>query len=167
MKIRRSFDMPIIDYNNIHRINENIAEYQGYTIHRDGRVVSPNGKELNAFNFTYEKSHVTLNIDNVNVKYNRALLVWHCFSDTPINIGTEIIRFKDGDTSNAAFDNLLIISRRAYYQEMDIWHRHITNEIKDTIRSEYGNGSSLRKLSRKYKYSLSTIQKIVNQKGSN
>lgn len=158
--------MAIVDYTNIHRISDNIAEYQGYKVYKDGKIVSPNGKELNPFNFTYEKSHVTLNINNINVKYNRALLIWHCFSDIPVNTNTEIVRFKDGDTTNAAFDNLYVVSRQEYYKKLDIWHKNITSDIKDSIRKEYNTGSSLRHLSRKYKYSLSTIQKIINQKGS-
>lgn len=140
--------------------------YHGYQIYRDGRIISKSGKEISSYFFTYANSHVSLTIDGKKVKKNKAILIYNLFSDTPLDTTMYVLRFKDGDTSNAAYDNLYLISRREYLRtcrETGRGQNRFDEKTKEIIRRKYVQGhSSLREMCDEYKCTLLTMQKIIN-----
>lgn len=141
--------------------------YHGYRVYRDGRVLSQRGKELKSYYFTYPNSHISLTIEGKVVKKNKALLVYNLFSDVPADTALNVLRFKDGDTANAAYDNLYLVSRKEHYRECKEQGRssnRFDEKTKKKIRKEYyEKNMSLRALCGKYRCSLLSIQKIINQ----
>lgn len=140
--------------------------YHGYRIYRDGRIVSKSGKEISSYFFTYANSHVSLTIDGKKVKKNKAILIYNLFSDTPIDTTMYVLRFKDGDTSNTAYDNLYLVSRQEYLRtcrETGRGQNRFDEKTKEKIRRKYKQGrSSLREMCVEYKCTLLTMQKIIN-----
>lgn len=150
--------------------SEDAVLYYGYEVRKNGDIVSPKGKKLNPYAFTYPYSHVTLKYDGKNHKINRAVLIWNMFSKTPMDVHKEIIQFRDGDSSNAEYDNLYLTSRKEYYKQYDNTKRKFTEEKREQIYKEYidkENPTSYRKLCRKYDCSLLTIQKIIKERTEN
>ncbi len=141
--------------------------YHGYRVYRDGRILSKRGREIQSYYFTYPNSHVSLTIDGKVVKKNKALLIYNLFSEAPADTSINVLRFKDGNTANADFDNLYLVSRKEHYKECREQGRgsnRFDAKTKKKIRREYyGKNVSLRALCSKYGCSLLTIQKIVNQ----
>ena len=141
--------------------------YYGYRVYRDGRVLSRRGKELKSYYFTYPNSHISLTIDGEVVKKNKALLIYNLFSDTPADTSINVLRFKDGNTANASYDNLYLVSRKEHYRECREQGRssnRFDETTKKRIRKEYyEKNMSLRALCNKYDCSLLSMQKIVNQ----
>lgn len=149
------------------RTSTDTVLFYGYEVRKNGDIVSPKGKKLNPYAFTYPYSHVTLKYEGKVHKINRAVLIWNMFSSTPVNVHKEIVQFRDGDSSNAGYDNLFLLSRKEYYKQYDNTKRKFTEEIREQIYREYMNKekpTSYRKLSRKYGCSLITIQKIIREK---
>lgn len=139
--------------------------YHGYQIYRDGRIISKSGKEISSYFFTYANSHVSLTINGKTVKKNKAILIYNLFSETPVDTTLYVLRFKDGDSSNASFDNLFLVSRKEYLRtcrETGRGQNRFDEETRDKIRREYEQGeSSLREMCGVYKCTLLTIQKII------
>lgn len=140
-----------------------MAQYNGYTLCRDGRILSPRGKALNAFSLTYPGSHVTMNIEGKNVKRNRAILIYNAFSEEPVDTTKFVVRFKDGDTYNASYDNLYLVTKKEYYESRAMNGKpKFSSGTKRNIRKEYkNNNTSMRSLCQKYNCSLLTMQKIL------
>ena len=144
------------------KITDDVVTYHNFEIHRDGRIISPYGRELNPYTFTYKNSHVTLRYNGKSVKINRAKLIWNAFAKNPVNDTKELVRFKDGNPDNVAFDNLFVQSRKEYYDDHDS-RKPKTQEEKEMIMKDYKKGElSLRQLSHKYDVSLRTLKKIVS-----
>lgn len=152
----------------IKKISENEAVYCGYKICRDGTIISPYGKILSPYFFSYPYSHITIRINGKTFKKNRAVLVYNAFSAKDFDYRKNVMIFKDGDSQNASFENIDIISKKEYYLKTSGKHTGkevFSEKIKKTIRKEYQNNeSSMRKLSYKYDCSLSTIQKILESR---
>lgn len=146
--------------------DKDMVLYHGYQIYRDGRIISKAGREIKSYYFTYANSHVSMSINGKIVKKNKAILIYNMFSETPVDTTLYVLRFKDGDTSNAAYDNLCLVSRKDYLskcRENGRGQNRFDDRKKEQIRREYEQGSSsLREMSTKYKCSLLTIQKIIN-----
>ena len=151
-------------YKEIVKINENTAIYKGYILCRDGSIISPKGKKIRGYAFSYPYSHVTLKINNHEEKKNRAMLIWHAFSTEPVDGHSKILKFRDGNTNNPSFENLYVINRK---DEPETFKNTLTNEIKDNIWKDYNGYNydnqklSLRKISLKYNCSLMTVQKVI------
>lgn len=140
--------------------------YHGYLVYRDGRIISKSGKEISSYFFTYAYSHVSLTIDGKKVKKNKAILIYNLFSEETFDTALYVLRFKDGDTSNAAYDNLYLISRKEYLKECRSAGRgahRFDEETKKEIRDKYKQGNlSLRQMCSEYQCTLLTMQKIIN-----
>lgn len=150
----------------IKRITEDEAVYCGYKICRDGTVISPHGKILSPYFFSYPYSHITLRINGKALKKNRAVLIYNAFSSRNFDYRKNVMVFKDGDPQNASFENIDVISKKEYYHNTSMKHTGkevFSEKIKRKIREEYRKDDtiSMRKLSLKYDCSLSTIQKIL------
>lgn len=145
--------------------DKDMVLYYGYRIYRDGRIISPSGKEIQSYFFTYDFSHVSLKIGGKITKKNKAILIYNLFSDEPIDTRLFILRFKDGNFNNAAYDNLCLVSRKEHYRDCRQSGRgqhRFDLKTRQDIREEYEQGyKSLRQLCKKYRCSLMTMQKIV------
>lgn len=150
----------------IYRVSEDEFNYYGYRIMRDGRVISPLNKVISAYFFTYPYSHITMRINGKVIKKNKASLIYELFSGEKIMKRKQIIKFKDGDSQNTAFDNLCLINRPEHWEELKktrvLGKPIFTPEEKEEIRRIYRTEHiSMRKLSVQYDVCLTTIQKII------
>lgn len=157
---------------NIVKISDNEFYYYGYRILRSGEIISPMGRMLNAYFFTYPYSHVTMHINGKNIKKNRAMLIYELFSGSEVQKHKYIIQYRDNNSNNAAFDNLYLVNRSEYWQKLgeqkQMGRPVFTKEQKEEIRQKYQTGHiSMRKLSTQYGVCLTTIQKIINTGESN
>lgn len=154
---------------NITQVDEETFLYYGYTIKKDGTIISPCQNTLRAYNFTYPGSHITFKIKGKCVKKNKAILIYELFSGKRLDTNKNVIRFKDGDTHHANYDNLFVNTKKEYYQMLAESRRlgisRLSDEEKEKIRNEYlnpdGEKISMRALSRKHDCCLATIQKIL------
>lgn len=146
---------------------KDMVEYHGYLVYRNGKIFSKRGKEIKSYYFTYPHSHVSLNIDGKVVKKNRALLIYNLFSECPADTTLYVLRFKDGNTSNADYDNLYLATKKEYYRECKAsgrGHNRFDEKTKKKIRKDYfEKNMSFRELCDKYNVSIMTVQKIINQ----
>ena len=154
---------------NIKKVSANSFSYYGYIITRNGEFISPSGNLLHAYDFTYPNSHVTLRINNKNVKKNKAILVYELFSGKKLQRNKYIIQFKDGNRDNAAYDNLYVISRPEYWNIIrndrnTKGGRRFTEEEENEIRQVYQSGQlSMRQLCNTYDACLATIQSVIKR----
>lgn len=154
---------------NIQRLAPDKVLYYGYTITKNGEIISPTGNSLNAYYFTYPYSHVTLKINDKSVKLNRAILIYELFSGEELKRNTFVIQFRDGNPANASFDNIYPVSKKEFWDEKQQrtgkkYGKSLTEEEKRTIIDEYkAGGQSFRKLSRKYNVCLATITKALQE----
>lgn len=104
-----------------------------------------------------------MNIDGKTVKKNRAILVYNAFSNEPIDTNKYVMRFKDGNTYNADYGNLYLVTKKEYYESRSMNGKtKFTTDTKKMIRGEYKDkGISMRTLCQKYNCSLLTMQKIL------
>ena len=105
----------VLQDENIKRASTNSYYYYGYLITRNGEIISPSGNLIHSYNFTYPNSHVTLRINSKSVKKNKAILIYELFSGERLQRNKYIIQFRDGNSDNAAFDNLYLVSRPEYW----------------------------------------------------
>lgn len=147
--------------------NTDMILYHGYQVYRNGRILSKRGREIKSYYFTYPNSHVSLTIDGKVVKKNKALLIYSLFSGTPVDTYLYVLQFRDGDTSNASFDNLYLKTKQDYYRECKKsgrGHNRFDEKTKKKIRKDYRERNlSFRALCEKYNCSILTVQRIVNQ----
>lgn len=148
----------------IKRIDDDTFEYYGYRVQRDGTIISPYGNELKGYHFTYPRSHVSIVIEGKDVKTNRARLIYELFSGHKIT-RKEVLRFKDEDQTNVAFDNLYLIDRKEYYKLHEGYNqKKLDKETIKKIKRMYNNKGkkiSIRKLCEMYDCSLLTMQKAL------
>lgn len=156
---------------NITKLNNDQYSYYGYIVDRNGTITSNRGckpQQLTGYYFTYPYSHVTLVIDGKPRKICKARLVYGLFSDKKID-KYEVLKFRDGDQSNVAFDNLCVISRKEYFKEHKGYNKKKFNEktikeMKETYNALPTEGQkkvSLRDMCQKYECSLTTVQKAL------
>ena len=152
-------------------VEENIKNYYGYTFYRDGKIISPDGNELVGYHFTYPYSHININHDGKTEKKLKAKLVYELFSGEKVS-RKFIIRFRDNNSKNCAFDNLYLESRSDFFKahpngKTRKFSESTRKEIRNTYYTEANkkraNAPSLRELSVMYSCSLSTIQKILSE----
>lgn len=147
--------------------NEEKRDYYGYSVYKNGIIMSLKGEPLSPYTATYKNSHVNMTINGKKTKKNRAILIYNMFSEKPLD-RKHIIRFKDGNSDNVAFDNLMPVTRKEYYHSIGLNGKsRMTEEEKDEIRRIYenrNNSVSIRDLCIKYGCSLLTIQKILKGK---
>lgn len=158
----------VIENENIKRISKNKFYYYGYYVYSSGKIMTKNGRELSAYNFAYPYSHVTLRIDGKNVKKNKAALVYELFSGKKIDPKRNVVCFKDGDSRNAAYRNIKIMSKKDYWKVVQkrgkVGVSKFDKEQGDEIKRTYALGVSQRKLAAQYNCCLSTIGKILGDK---
>ena len=144
-------------------------DYYGYTVYKNGKIVSPRGNELEGYCFSYQYSHITMKIDGKSHKIHRAKLIYELFSGTNVS-RKDIVRFKDKNPKHCAFENLYLESRKDYSQKHPRDNsRKFSKRVEENIRKKYydergykrDEAPSLRELAKKYKCSLSTIQKVL------
>lgn len=149
------------------KISDNEFYYYGYRILRSGEIISPMGRMINAYFFSYPYSHVTMHINGKNIKKNRAMLIYELFSGSEVQKHKYIIQFRDNNSNNAAFENLYLVNKSQYWEKLGkrkkMGQSVFSNEQKEKIRLQYQtNHISMRKLSAQYGVCLTTIQKIIN-----
>ena len=152
-------------------IQAEIIDYHGYKVFRTGEIVTPKGFESKGYFFTYPFSHVSIKYDGKTHKVLRAKLIYELFSGSEVS-GKYIIRFKDGDCSNCAFDNLYLESRKDYVKHTpNANKRKFTKQKETRIRNSYydenkvkrADAPSIRELAKINKCSITTIQKILQR----
>ena len=123
----------------VYKLREDAFYYYGYIVEKDGRIISPNGKEIKSYTITYPGSHITIKVGEKHLKKNKAKLIYTLFSNANSDITrTHILLFKDKNTYNASYDNLYIVSRREYMQQNGTrGQAKFTEPMKNQIRSEY------------------------------
>ncbi len=124
---------------NIQRVTQDTIIYHGYTITKNGEIISPTGNTLSAYYFTYPYSHVTLKINHKSVKMNKAILIYELFSGEELKRNTFVIRFRDGNPANASFDNIYPISKKEFWDEKQQrtgrnYGKNLTEEIHPAIK---------------------------------
>lgn len=159
----------VLQDENIKRASTNSYYYYGYLITRNGEIISPSGNLIHSYNFTYPNSHVTLRINSKSVKKNKAILIYELFSGERLQRNKYIIQFRDGNSDNAAFDNLYLVSRPEYWsliknERNTMGGRRFTEEQEEEIREVYQSGEkSLRQLCTAYDACLATIQNVIKR----
>ena len=124
------------------------VNFYGYTIYRDGTVITPTGYE------SFADTHVIkLNEGKVSVKTR--VMIYACFSGK-VPERDEIVVCKKGD--DYSFDNLVLEKRHRRSRALKLSY-----EQCDEICKEYSKPkkTSLRSLAEKYGVSCMTIQHVV------
>lgn len=151
------------------KLETNKEEYYGYTFYRNGKIVSPDGREVNGYYFTYPYSHININHDGKSEKKLKAKLMYELFSGEKVS-RKFIVRFKDSDPKNCAFDNLYLESRKEFAKGKNNKEKKFDEktikEINDIYytkeRKKRAKAPSLRELCFMYSCSLATIQKALS-----
>ena len=147
----------------------NTIIYHGYTFYRDGRIISPDGYELCGYYFTYPYSHININYDGKSYKKLKAKLMYELFSGKEVP-RSYIVRFKDGDPKNCAYNNLYLESRKEFIRKHpgnnkkkldDALCQEIKERYYDNNRKKKKDAPSMRELAQMYSCSLATIQKAL------
>lgn len=142
--------------------------YFGYMFYEDGRIISPEGRLLQGYFFTYPYSHVNINHDGKSEKKLKAKLMYELFSGEKVS-RKFIVRFRDGDPKNCAFENLYLESRKDFAKDGSVRLKKFDDKTIQEIKGKYytkehkkkKKAPSLRELCFLYSCSLSTIQKIL------
>lgn len=140
--------------------------YGCYRLYRSGEIVSPKGNAITPYTLTYHHSHVKLKIDGKMTPKCKAHLIYNAFSPEPVDFRKYVARFKDGNTDNCDYDNLVVIPRKECIKSSG--KALFTPEMKRVIIDEYmemvvAGTASMYKLACKYNCSMSTIVKIIHR----
>lgn len=142
--------------------------YKGYKVYRDGTIISKNGRIISAYNLTHEGSHVKLKINGKTMVKNKAVLVYSCFGEE-VDIYRYFIQFKNGDVTDASFDNLYLLDKKEYFSQMnfrgesrftDNEKKKILREYKKRVQAE--QNVSIRSFAIRYNCSYITMKKVLN-----
>ena len=143
-------------------------DYKGYTFYRNGKIISPRGIEIQGYFFTYPYSHISIKYDGSTKKYLKAKLMYELFSGEKVS-RKYIVRFKDNDPRNCAYENLYLESRKEYSNNHPHTNEPMFNEEKrrkiwdmyyeQGTKEKKKGAPSLRQLSHIFSCSLTTIQK--------
>ena len=147
------------------------VDFHGYKVYRSGKITTSCGNELKGWFFTYPYSHVSMSFDGKQRKILRAKLIFELFSGKEVP-KAYIVRFKDDNPQNCDFNNLYLESR-AEFAKMNPHtnERKLSKQAQRRIKKMYYNeyneknegAPSTRELAKRYKCSLSTIQKILKE----
>ena len=161
-----------MDEKDIQYLDENTIDFYGYKVLKTGQVINKYGKVLKKWKMAHEKSHVTIYIEGKHRKLRVARLVYYLFSTAPDfsdfweiwKSCKDVIKYKDGDCTNAAYNNVLMICRMDYSREFNNpTQRKFTDAQAEQIRKEYRENSehSYRTLCWKHGCSLGTMRKVL------
>lgn len=140
--------------------------YGCYRLYKSGKIVSPKGHTITPYTLTYHHSHVKLKINGKMLPKCKAHLIYNAFSPEPVDFKKYVARFKDGNTDNCNYDNLVVIPRKECIKSSG--KALFTPEMKRVIIDEYmemvvAGTASMYKLACKYNCSMSTIVKIIHR----
>jgi len=149
-----------IDYSKKHVLDDGSIEYCGYVFHKEGYIISPNGKKLT---ITRKTGHIRIDLYGKQITVKAGRFIYELMNDVTLR-RSEIVVHKDGDLTNIAFDNLEYMGRKEYFKE-HTWAYKFSEEEEKQIYDEYHKGqTSIQKLSDKYRCCTTTIWNIVNGK---
>lgn len=117
--------------------NKNYVMYHGYKICEDGSIYSPRGKKLKRTKVYHKESHYTLKIDGKSQRRTASRLIYSMFADD--NDPKKIIEYKDGNSKNIAFSNLVQVTRAEHSKNMGTNKKikRFSDEVEDEIRLLY------------------------------
>lgn len=148
------------------------CEYMGYIFTRDGEVCSPRGRFIRQIQ--EEKNtgnHVSLIVKDPDgkrriIRVNLARAIYCMFSGDELQSG-EVITFKNGNSYNCSFDNLVKGNLNGYFAGL----HHIRSSGRKRLFSEtdvqrikkeyHSRGFNYKQLGARYNCSAVTIQKII------
>lgn len=157
-----------------------IAKDKGYTVDRDGNVISPRGvtRKLWYNEKGYAKISIRVGNKNPTMRVHR-FVAYFKFGDKIFEPGIQV-RHLDGDPANNSWDNIDIGTITENMFDMSSEARKdkakkaseaarkvnekLTSEQVRYIRQEYINGKSLARLAYEFNMAKSSMSLIVNRK---
>lgn len=154
-------------------LNSNQYDYFGYIVSKNGVIETRDGQIVPMD----ENGCVRLRIDGKRVKKIAGRIIIEAVTGK-LTERNDIITFKDGNKLNPEFSNLIIKKRKEYFKGYDWSHARIINdETQKEIIKKYNREErekhrfigkwahpSYHDLAKEYNCSVSTIQKIVNNR---
>ena len=146
-----------INHNEVEKIDDKTVRYKGYTISKDGLI-------LNLFNKILKINQKTGIIRlSLNGRFQSVIggrFIYEMFSRKTLS-KNKMISYKDGDCTNIAYSNLVVIDRKNHFKDFT-WCYKISEEEEKQIRKEHKIKKwSYKTLAEKHHCSLSTITKIM------
>lgn len=144
-------------------------EYYKHIITADGHVYNQLEKEIKI----NKRGMVRITINGKKHSYKAGRLVYEAVTGVPmtdpLKTGNDsrktILIFKDGNCMNAAFDNLIMVTREEYFKDKEWSTAKFSKETKAAICKDFfAEGEahiSLRKLAKKYNCSVSFVQNVI------
>ena len=168
--------------NKIIKVDDNTIDYYGYLVSTDGEIyrkdkLTGEYHKLSSYCFTYPGSHVSMWIDGKHKKVMKAKLIYELFSGEKLDRSV-VLQFKDGDRENCAFENMYVITRKEFFQEIgDYNQQKFDNATRKEIKKIYSKKRpikmpdghkrypSVRNLCILYGCSLKLMQRTLKDEG--